>query len=111
MYAIRSYYALGWFLITLLPVLNFFATATVVSDRYAYLPSFAVAYLVATSAALVRSKLPEIAIRSIAAAVVAVLSITAFVRNGVWRSDETLWKDTIRVSPDGRTAYYRNNFV
>jgi hypothetical protein len=99
-------FALGWYLVALFPVLNFFATGTVVSDRYAYLASYAFAYLVATTLALIRPTIPAIAIRSVAAAAIVALSFSAFVRNGVWRSNETLWTDTIRVSPDGRTAYY-----
>jgi tetratricopeptide (TPR) repeat protein len=99
-------FALGWYLVALFPVLNFFATATVVADRYVYLPSYAFAYLVVTALALSHPKIPAIAIRSAAAAAVAVLSFLAFERSGVWRSEETLWTDTIRVSPEGQTAYY-----
>ena len=99
-------FALGWYLVSLLPVLNLFATGTVVSDRYAYLPSYAFAYLVATSLLRAPAAIPRLAIRFVAVVVIAALAFSAFVRNGVWRSDETLWNDTIRVSPDGRTAYY-----
>jgi tetratricopeptide (TPR) repeat protein len=99
-------FALGWFLVALFPVLNFFATATVVADRYVYLPSYAFAYLVVSTLALTHPKIPAIAIRSVGVAAVAALSFLAFERNGIWRSEETLWTDTIRVSPEGQTAYY-----
>jgi tetratricopeptide (TPR) repeat protein len=98
-------FAMGWYLVALFPVLGFFATSTVVADRYAYLPSYSFVYLAVTTLVLALSKIPPIAIRSIAAAAVVALSLMTFERNGVWRSDETLWRDTIAVSPGAWKAY------
>jgi tetratricopeptide (TPR) repeat protein len=98
-------FATGWYLVALLPVLNFFATSTLVADRYAYLPSYSLVYLVVATLTLALSKISPIAIRSIAAAAVVSLSFMAFERNGVWSSDETLWKDTVAVSPGAWKAY------
>ena len=52
-----------------------------------------------------RRKTPPVAIRSLACAVIVALSLLAFERNRVWRSDETLWKDTIAVSPGSWKSY------
>jgi tetratricopeptide (TPR) repeat protein len=98
-------FAMGWYLVALFPVLGFFTTSTVVADRYAYLPSYSFVCLAATTLVLALSKIPPIAIRSFAAAAVVALSFMAFERNGVWRSDETLWEDTIAVSPGVWKAY------
>jgi tetratricopeptide (TPR) repeat protein len=98
-------FAMGWYLVALFPVLGFFATSTVVADRYAYLPSYSFFYLAGTTLVLALSKIPPIGIRSIAAAAVVALSFMAFERNGVWSSDETLWKDAIAVSPGAPKAY------
>jgi tetratricopeptide (TPR) repeat protein len=98
-------FAMGWYLVALFPVLGFFTTSTVVADRYAYLPSYSFVYLAVTTSILALSKIPPIAIRSLAAAAVVALSFMAFERNGVWSSDETLWEDTIAVSPGAWKAY------
>ena len=39
----------GWFFITLLPVSNLFATSPVVADRYLFLPSIGLAFLIAAT--------------------------------------------------------------
>jgi tetratricopeptide (TPR) repeat protein len=98
-------FALGWYLVALFPVLGFFTTSTTVADRYAYLPSYSFVYLAATTSILALSKIPPIAIRSLAAAAAVALSFMTFERSRVWRSDETLWKDTIAVSPGAWKAY------
>jgi tetratricopeptide (TPR) repeat protein len=98
-------FAMGWYLVALFPVLNFFTTSTLVADRYAYLPSYSFVYLAVTTSIIALSKIPRIAFRSLAVAAVAALSFTAFERNGVWRSDESLWEDTIAVSPGAWKAY------
>jgi len=99
-------FALGWYLIALLPVLNLLATPTVVADRYVYLASYAFIYLAVAVLHLGRWRLPATATRSIAAVAVIVLSFMAFERNGAWRTDETLWKAAIRVSPEVGRPYY-----
>jgi tetratricopeptide (TPR) repeat protein len=99
-------FALGWYLVALLPVLNFFATNPVVADRYLYLAAFSLIFLAVTTLYLLLRKASSNAPRIVAAAAIAVLSFLAFERNGVWRSDEALWQDTIRVSPRAWKAYY-----
>jgi tetratricopeptide (TPR) repeat protein len=99
-------FALGWYLVALFPVLNFFATTPQVADRYAYLPSYAFAFLVSTTLFTALPKIPRFATQSVAAVAIAVLAFTAWERNGVWRDDETLWKNTIDVSPRAWKAYH-----
>ncbi|HEY6837989.1 MAG TPA: tetratricopeptide repeat protein, partial [Geobacteraceae bacterium] len=96
---------LGWFFLIMVPALNLFATNPIVADRYAYLPSFGFCYLLAT---LPQRFVPAGAKRFLVAAgftLVAVWAGLAGARNGVWRSDKTLWEDTLKVSPASFRAY------
>lgn len=99
-------FALGWYLVTLFPVLNFFATNPVVADRYAYLPSYAFAFLVSTTLFFALPKIPAIAKHSVAATAIAILAFATWEQNDIWRDDETLWKGTIDALPRAWGAYY-----
>ena len=44
----QGLFALGWFLICLIPVSNFFLTNPVVADRYVYLSSYTYAFILAS---------------------------------------------------------------
>lgn len=108
-------FSLGWYLVTLLPVLNFFATIPVVADRYAYLPLFALCVPVAAACALPERDTVRRGVSAIAIVGVICWGAMAGVRNGVWRTDRTLWEETVRVSPGQMknrvnlaTAYYRD---
>jgi tetratricopeptide (TPR) repeat protein len=98
-------FALGWYLVTLFPVLNLYATNPLVADRYAYLPSYSFAFLASAILFLALPKIPKIATHSLAAAAIAILAFTAWAQNGTWRNDETLWKRTIDASPTAWKAY------
>lgn len=86
----------GWFIITLLPVSNLFATSPVVADRYIYLPSVGLAFL----AAVLCYRLCR---RFKAAVVVGVLLVPLALltqnRNRVWHDDITLWSDSAARTP------------
>jgi len=86
------------FLLTLIPVLHFFATHPVVADRYAYLPSFAVFYLMATAWALVRGARRK-AVLAAGIALVLAWSVVSFGQNRAWRSSESLWAHAVKVDP------------
>jgi tetratricopeptide (TPR) repeat protein len=90
----------GWFLITLLPVSNLFATSPVVADRYTFLPAIGFSFAVAALA----GRLAPAGSSRRAGAVVAVLLLALLAaltagRNRVWRSDVALWSDTAVHSP------------
>lgn len=98
-------FGLCWYLATLVPVLNFFSTNPVVSDRYAFLPAFAF-FFIAACAGVQLSTIIRPAWLALASVVVAVFwgSLT-MPRNQVWYSEETLWRDTIRTSPNSAMGY------
>jgi pentatricopeptide repeat protein len=93
-------FGLGWYLLTLIPVLNFFATNPVVADRYAYLPSFGIIYLVAAVLTrLVPERFTRVAMAG-AGGLVLVLGLIAFQVNGGWRNEKRLWQETLKHSPN-----------
>lgn len=101
----EALFALLWFLICLLPVLNTFYTSPVVADRYAYLSSFAFVYLLSV---LLFRFAPGRSPRWVAAAAMAIVLVYAALsvaRNETWRSEETLYSSMIRTAPEDPTGY------
>jgi tetratricopeptide (TPR) repeat protein len=87
----------GWFIITLLPVSNLFATSPVAADRYMFLPSFGLAF---TAAALLgRLRLPLKGLVVIALLVLSFFAALTFRQNRVWHDDISLWRATASRSP------------
>lgn len=85
----------GWFLLTLIPVLNLFATNPVVADRYFYLPSFGIFYLLASCGGRLAAKRPgPKVVAAIAVGLLVPLLLLTIMRNRVWRNDIVLWTDT-----------------
>ena len=95
---------LGWFLVTLLPVLNLLPTHPTVADRYAFLPSFGLCYLLAAGGMTLLGRR-----RRLLAAVLLLLAggwgWLAHEQSRVWQSDASLWEATIRSSPRSVKAY------
>ena len=102
----RSLYlfSLAWFLIALIPALNFFSTTPIVADRYTYLSTFGfcLALAVLTSS---RQKGRAATGLGLALLLVCTWSWLSGVRNTVWRNNETLFCDAISKSPQAVYAY------
>lgn len=101
------FFGLCWYLAALLPVLNFFSTSPAVSDRYAFLPSFAFFFIVAAAGVQLSAKVRPVWLTAAGIIIAAVWGGLAVSRNRVWFSEETLWRDTIRTAPNN-TVGYRN---
>jgi tetratricopeptide (TPR) repeat protein len=98
-------FGICWYLVALIPVLNLFKTTPVVADRYAFLPSFAFFFVIACAALQLSDKItPKI---PVAAGILLITwwGTTAAFHNKVWFSEETLWTDAIRVSPNNIRPY------
>lgn len=93
-------FAVSWYLLSLTPVLNLFATSPVVADRYAYLPSFAVFFLFACAVSHLSKKIKPMIPLSVIVLIVGYLGWETILRNRIWFSDETLWTATIKTSPN-----------
>lgn len=87
----------GWFVITLLPVSNLFATSPVAADRYLFLPSFGLAFALVSMAG--RITLPSPVKVSIAALLLALLATVTFRQNRIWHDEISLWSETAQRSP------------
>jgi tetratricopeptide (TPR) repeat protein len=102
-------FGIAWFCLALLPASSIFPLAEVTNGHRAFFAyvglSLAVVSALAVLAQQRADRLPRArsAIRS-AACVVAVLvvggnAVGTYVRNAVWRSEETLWRDVVEKSP------------
>jgi Tfp pilus assembly protein PilF len=101
-----------WFVVTLVPIS--FAVAFMglrlgnpIFEHRAYLPS-AGAIVAAVWGLVVLTEKSE-ALRkgavSLLVALAVVFSIAAYVRNGVWRSEVSLWSDVVEKAPNNAMAY------
>lgn len=91
----------GWFIITLVPVSNLFATNPIVADRYTFLPAIGLSFMAAALAwrlAWGRSW-RSFAISAMVLLLTSMAAVT-FSRNRVWRSEISLWSDTAARSPE-----------
>ena len=107
----RSVPALGFLFLAVaaLPASNLlFPTGTIFAERLAYLPSaglclVAAAWLAGGAGSF--AALPRARLALLAAATLA-LGARTIVRNPVWASDETLFTNMVRVSPESAKAHY-----
>ncbi len=84
------YWALG-FLILLAPTSSFVPLADVFAERRVYLPMLSLSL----AAGILLAKRP----RSVLLLTALVLGTISFARVNMWRTEETLWRDTVHKSP------------
>ncbi|HTY41526.1 MAG TPA: tetratricopeptide repeat protein [Thermoanaerobaculia bacterium] len=107
----RSPSALGFLLLAaaFLPTANLlFPTGTIFGERLAYLPSAGFCVVLASWIAGPARTLSDLSGRRTAllAAVAFAYAARAVARNPVWASDEALFTDMVRVSPESAKAHY-----
>jgi uncharacterized membrane protein len=96
----------NWFIISLLPVMHFVPTSTTVADRYAFLPSFAFSYALASTGIRLYKSFPRFKTTVLGAVILtcALYSVLAVRQNLVWKNDHALWEHTATVTPDSQKA-------
>jgi len=106
-----------FFLITALPALQFFPTGTaIVADRFTYIPSIGLSFLLAELIAWLyrreTTRVAQLAPAALAVLIVA-LSVLTWSRCRVWNSNIALWDDAVRKYPDGYIplAYFNRGIV
>ncbi len=111
-------FALGYFVVTLFPVLGFFDMSfmrySFVADHFQYVSIVAVIALLAAGAwRICRHRRPAVrwASRAAVAVVVAVLSVGAWRQAGVYQNRRTLWEDTLAKNRDAWVAHYNLGLV
>jgi tetratricopeptide (TPR) repeat protein len=99
-------FGLGYFVITLLPVLGFFDIYyfryTFVADHFQYLASAGVLALAAAGIALLRLNVLRVVLAAVA---LIVLTSLTWRHAQVFRDDETLWRDTLAKNPRAFIAH------
>lgn len=98
-------FALLWFLICLIPVSNFFLTNPVVADRYAYLSSFAYAYILAIGAFQIRRKVGPSRSLIILLPVLGIYAWMTFERNDVWLTNVSVMEDMTKPHSNQAKGY------
>ena len=95
-------FGLLWFLIALLPTSSVIPLAEVLNDHRTYFPYVGLTLAVAWSLRLVAARTTAIRRAVVAGSVVAILALAwgTHERNIVWRTEESLWLDVTRKSPD-----------
>lgn len=101
------FFGIAFFLITLSPTLFNFAKGDFfyfASDRYAYIPSIGILFLIVLAAGrLCRTQMrPCIAAGSV---LLGVLGILSFVQAQTWKDSEALFLRATRISPDAYVAH------
>lgn len=95
---------LVWYLVALTPVLHIFETNPIVADRYAFLPTYPIFMLVATSQIFIVSRF-QLLLRVLGIAVIISLAVTSKTRNQIWKSDKSLWEYTVQTAPYSAVAH------
>lgn len=106
-----------FFLLTILPAIQFFPTGTaIVADRFTYVPSIGLSFLIARLVVRLYAREDKRGARLAAAAlaaIVAAMAVLTWVRCSVWNSNIALWDDAVRKYPDGYVplAYFNRGVV
>jgi tetratricopeptide (TPR) repeat protein len=110
----RILFALGLIVLPLLPVLYVPALGeNTFTERYLYLPTVGFAFITTFGLAWVQRRRPDWMGAGVVLTVVVlgVYSVATVHRNTVWRSDETLWRDTVRKSPESASVHNEMGIV
>lgn len=110
-----SRFAVFWFFIHLLPVLNLnaFSADFLVQERYVYISSIGFSLLLAQGLSYLLKKRQATAIRNrrlaevaLVALVVILFSGKAVAQNGIWKDDTTLWTSGAQSAYDQTMPYF-----
>ena len=96
---------IGWFFLSLLPVMEFIPQGSMMNERSAYISSFGWAIILAWGIAWMNHRWKKGAIWC-ALGILAFYGVQTFSRNRDWKNDETLWQADIRVSPNENAYAY-----
>ena len=108
----------AFFLVTLLPVLQFIPLgSTLVADRYSYIPSLGILYLISEAFIWIfelkvrYAKAMRILFFSVFIVLIGILSYLARDRCKVWHDGVTLWSDVLKKYPGFVTALNNRGYL
>lgn len=96
------YFALFWFLISLLPFLGWLKYSAQIAEHWLYIPSFGIFLLTGRVLMIKRNKV----IRGLVVLAVVVFSILTIRQNTFWQDDLTLYKYTLKFRSDDPKLHY-----
>lgn len=105
----RLFFWYGLFFLGLLPVSQIVPQATLMNDRYLYVPMVGAAALAGEGLAAAVGRLGGASRRAVlagAAVAVLALALQAWARVPIWRDDLSLWSDTVARAPGSPYAWY-----
>lgn len=100
-----------FFLVGILPVLQIVPVGQAVAERYTYISSIGLFYLLAEGIGWVYQKTymsrqtMRICLSALLGAIIIVLSILTFYRCQIWKDSITLWSDCLKKYPDAPIGY------
>ncbi len=80
-------FAILWFFISILPVMNIIPLANIMADRYLYLPIFGFCLFLSTAVTYLRTAIKH----SVIIPLIIFYIVMTVTRNNVWRDEYTLW--------------------
>ncbi|MBI2327917.1 tetratricopeptide repeat protein [Candidatus Curtissbacteria bacterium] len=101
-------FALLWFLLSLLPVLNILPQPTLAAERYLYVPSFGFVLIISYLSYLVYLRFLSWRglVLVILIGIVAGYGVRTYLRNFDWRDEIRLWEAARQVYPQSPLAHY-----
>lgn len=95
-------FGLTFFLITLLPVINIIPIGHLLAERFLYLSNIGFCLFLTSLILLIKNSNIR---KYIFLIILIFFSLLTYNRNKVWSNDESLWKATIKNSPNSYRAY------
>ncbi len=97
----RVLFGILFFLISLLPVLQFIRFSHIfAADRFTYISYLGLFYLIGVAAEFIHQKIGMKGLLTAAVIITAGFSFITWERTHVWKDSPTLWKDMLRKYPD-----------
>lgn len=98
------FFGVAWYMVALVPLMNFFETNPVVADRYVFIPVFGLFLIPAvTLARLFEGN--KILATVVSGAVLCSLAAFSLIQSRVWKNEQSLWLNNIKVAPDQYKGY------
>lgn len=97
-------FGIGWFFVSLLPVLYIFPQGTAIAEKYLYTAS--VGFVLVAGFFFTLPRVPRSLRIFIVGLLVIFYGVRTFTRNFDWRSPIALWEHETVVHPQSELAYY-----
>lgn len=111
-------FSLGWFLVSLVPVLQIVPQPILLSERYAYLASVGFVIFLVVTFNHFGKRLNQTSFNVIFSLIALSYGLATFNRTHIWYSDFTFWQDSLKKNPTSASAHsllaaeyeHRNDF-